>query len=398
MKRSGYSQRDLIKFNFASLDLNFTEFFGNSPPAVFVGRFGYPKVNVGVLSPVKKQENAYLLDNPKEWVKQELKDEDILKLRAQLINSRFQSNVKSFDNRLLGLSQEISMAHKPVDMEVFLKDKPKNILKMNNILSPLSNNANVRNIKLTENPKIKTKVEKVTSDYDLKSVEGIYKLYNKGVDENFLSKILSIGLLGLKKNRKLVPTRWSITATDDIIAKEILKEIRYYNEIDYQVYFSGYLGNYYLILFFPDIWGYELFEMEVPLKVNPWSKSGKFYATDYEDYFGRKDYAEETAGGYYACRIGVLEKLKELRKQGAVLVFRFITEEDRFPLGVWVCREATRMSLRNKINLKFDSTNGLLNYAIAKAKKEFGVDIGILLKKSKLLNRGKKHKRLSSFL
>ena len=398
MEKSGYSQRDLIKFNFSSLDLNSNEFFGNSPPSVFVGRVGYPKVNVGVLSPVRKDENSFLMDNPSEWVKQGLEDVEILKLRAQLVNARFQSSVKNFDNRLLDLSQEVGMASKPVDMEVFLKSKPKNMLRMENVTKPLSNNANVRNIKLTENPKIKSSVDKVTSDSDMKSVQGLYKLYSKGFDDNFLSKILSIGLLGVKKNRKLVPTRWSITATDDSLGKEILKDIRFYQEIDYQAYFSGYLGNYYLILFFPDVWGFELFEMEVPMKENIWSKHGKFYATDYEDYFGRKKYAEETAGGYYACKLPILEKLKNLKKQGGVLVFRFITSEDKFPLGVWVCRESTRMSLRNKVNYDFDSKESLLNYAKAKALKNFNFDIEILLKQSKLLSRARKQSRLSSFV
>jgi hypothetical protein len=397
MQKSGYSQRDLIRFNFSNLDLNSTEFFGNSPPSVFVGRFGYPKVNVGVLSPIEKKEESYLLDNPKEWVKQGLRDIDILKMRAELVNSRFQSGVKNFDGKLMELSQEVSMAHKPVDMEVFLKSKPKNITKMNNILSPLSNNADVRKIKLTENPKVKTIIEKTTSDSDLKSVEGLYKLYNKGVDEGFLSKILSIGLLGIKKNRRLVPTRWSITATDDTIAKEILKELRYYDYSDYQIYFGGCMGNYYMVLFFPDIWGFELFEMGVPLQKNPWSRSGNFYATDFEDYFGRKKYSQECAGGYYACRFGILEKLRQLKKQGAVLVLRFVTEEDRFPLGVWVCREATRMSLGNKVDIDFDSKDSMLNYVLAKAKKEFNVDISEIFKVSKLLQR-KRQVRLTSFL
>jgi DNA repair protein NreA len=398
MEKSGYSQRDAIKFNFSNLDLSSLDFFGNSPPAVFVGRFGYPKVNVGVLSPVQKEESSYLMDNPKEWVKLGLKDHEILKLRVQLVNARFQSPIKNFDNRLLNLSQEVGMAHKPVDMEVSLKNKPKNILRMENVAKPLSNNANVKNIKLTENPKIKTIVDKTVSDGDMKAVEGIYKLYNKGFDDNFLSKILSIGLLGKQKNRKLVPTRWSITATDDTIAKESLKEIRFYQEVDYQAYFSGYLGNYYLILLFPDVWGFELFEMEVPLKTNPWSKHGSFYATDYEDYFGRKNYTDECGGGYFACRIGILEKLNELRRQGGVLVFRFINNDDKIPLGVWVCREATRMSLRNKVNLDFDSKESLLNYAKAKVSKEFGVDLNYLLKVSKLMNRKSKQKRLASYL
>lgn len=399
MKRSGYEQRELIKFNFESLDLESNDFFGNSPPSVFVGRHGYPQVNVGVLSPVGSRKDACLMDSPQDWVKLKLKDEEILRLRAQLVNSRFKTRVKSsFNHRLLNLSQEVGMAYKPIEMEVQLKNKPINKLIMTNITNPLSNNANVRNIRLTENPRVKTSVEKTVSDVDLKSVEGLKKLYDKGVNENFLSKILSIGLLGLKKNRKLVPTRWSITATDDTLAKEMLKEVKFNESIDHtRVYFGGYYGNYYLIMFFPGVWSYELFEMGVPFRKNPWSKTGNFYAYDSESYGGRKKYTLETAGGYYACKFGVVEKLNELRKQGSVLVLRFITEEDRFPMGVWVCREATKISLESNF-IEFEDRDLALNYAKALVKKKFGQDISELLMISNVLNVVKTQKRISEFI
>jgi DNA repair protein NreA len=394
----GYSQRDLIKFNFESLDLDSNEFFGNSPPSIFVGRFGYPHVNVGVLSPVQTMKEAHLLDSPQDWIKLGLKDEEILKLRAKLVNSRFKSRVKNFDHKFMDLSQEIGMAHKPVEIEVELKNKPLSKFNLDRVNNPLSNNANAKNMKITENPKIKTVVDKTVSDIDLKSTLGLKKLYDKGVNENFLSKILSIGLLGLKKNRKLVPTRWSITATDDTVAKEILKKVKFNDSIDHtRVYFGGALGNYYLAIFFPGVWSYELFEMGVPFGVNPWSKSEKYYAYDNETYDGRKKYALETAGGYYACRLGIVEKLSELKKQGSILVLRFITEEDRFPMGVWVCREATRKSMESGC-IEFEDKDLAINYAKSLANKKFGVNISEIFETSKILNEVKTQKRISEFI
>ena len=397
MQKSGYEQREVIKFNFDNLDLNKNEFFGNSPPSVFVGRFGYPDVNVGVLSPVQTMKDAHLLDSPKDWIKLKLKDEEILKLRSKLVNARFKTRIKSFDHKFTDLSQEIGMAHKPVEIEVELKNKPLNKLKLDKIGSPLSNNANAKNIRLTENPKIKTIVDKTVSDIDLKSTLGLKKLYDKGVNENFLSKILSIGLLGLKKNRKLVPTRWSITATDDTLGKEMLKDVKFNDIIDHtRVYFGGNLGNYYLVLFFPGVWSYELFEMGVPFRENPWSKSGKYYATDCESFDSRKKYASETAGGYYACRIGIIEKLNELKKQGSVLVLRFITSEDKYPLGVWVCREATRTSMKSGF-IEFEDKELAINYTKSLVKKKFGQDINEIINISKVLNVVNTQKRISEF-
>ena len=55
---------------------------------------------------------------------------------------------------------------------------------------------------------------------EIKASEAIEFLYKNEFNEYTLSKILSVGVIGLAKNKKLVPTRWSITATDDILGKK----------------------------------------------------------------------------------------------------------------------------------------------------------------------------------
>jgi hypothetical protein len=45
-----------------------TDFSGSSP-APCVGRFGYPNINIGILSPPEIKENAWEYDAPKFWSK-----------------------------------------------------------------------------------------------------------------------------------------------------------------------------------------------------------------------------------------------------------------------------------------------------------------------------------------
>ena len=45
--------------------------------------------------------------------------------------------------------------------------------------------------------------------------EAVLNLYDAGVEISKIQKCFSIGMMG--KKRKLTPTKWSITATDDII-------------------------------------------------------------------------------------------------------------------------------------------------------------------------------------
>lgn len=387
-----------IKYDSLFKNILMEQFSGNSPPSVFVGSKTYPRLNVGILSPPEKIDNSWMFDSEKYWAEKEFSIKDILNLRSQLINSRFKSHIYDVrnSNRFLEMSQEIAMAYRPVDVEIELKKKIKILMDYDNINMPMGPRAELKNAVITENPKIHAKVEKVVSDTDLKANEAINYLYNNNFDESFLTKLLSIGTLGLKKNRKLVPTRWSITATDDTIGKNIREEILEYNTIDdYRLYYGNYLGNYYFIIMFPDTFSYELFEMYLPKSA--WNQSDEIaISTDYEDCFGRKKYASNTVGGYYAARIGILEKLKNIKRQASVLVLRFETPEYWASLGVWVVRMAARKSLINEPFI-FDSKEALLEktkelvFRILKFKADY------ILNQSILLKNLKQQKRLNEF-
>ena len=363
------------------------DFFGDSP-SPFIGRYGYPNVNVGILSAINYK-NKEELDNPKLWSQKEKNISEIVDIRSTLINSRFKSNIYSKQEKLNELAQEIGLASKSVEVEVNLKDKPHFRLNTYSHATPTGPNADLKKAKITENTKIHTKVDKVFSDTDLKATEAINYLYKSGIDENQLSQILSVGAVGLKYNRKLVPTRWGITATDDMLGKNRITEIKDFSTIDtYQVYFGNYLGNYYIILLFPEIWSYELFEMSIEHQNN--------YSTDHEPYHGRTKYSESCEGGYYTVRLAIVDKLKQMRKQSLALALRFITPEYNAPLGVWVTRESARKTLNSK-PLEFSSKGLMLTYLKHIIKKKFNYNVENLLKQSVLLNQLRTQKKLTAY-
>jgi len=363
------------------------ENFSTEGVAPFIGRYGYPYINIGILAPPEETQETWLYDAPKYWSYKNFQIPKIVEFRSSLINSREKISVKQ-RNKFLELNQEISMASKPVDVDINLKDKPRFRVNYDNYMAPTGPYATLKKAKLTENPKIDTKVQKVHYDTDLKANEALIYLYENNFDENFLSKILSVGNLGIGKNRKLVPTRWSLTATHSTLGNHLVKEVKKYNNTNYLAYFGGYLGNYYLILCFPEIWSYELFEMLVD--------SSK-YTTDYEPFEGRKTYAENTAGGFYTVRLGILEKLKELKRQGSVLALRFITGDYTLPLGVWVTLEATRKAMNSK-PIEFSSKDLILEYAKKLAIRKFNFDLENILKNSILLKSMKQQSKLIKFL
>src|SRR3989338_1541682 len=284
------------------------------------------------------------------------------------------------------------MASKPADLEINLEKVPRYLKEYDKISKPLLLSAPLKNIRITENPKIHTKVDKVFNDTDLKASEAINYLYNSGFDENFLQQLLTIGSLGLKKNRRLVPTRWGITATDDTIGKEIIKGVKNYNKIDdYRLFFNKYLGNYYFILLMPELFSYELFEYGV--------RNGEVKGewTDFEDYFGRKNYASNSVGGYYSVRLSVLEYLRRIKRQAGAFIIRFETEEYWANLGVWVTRSCARRAMGNE-SVSFHSRESALDFMRNFILNKTRIDVGHVFKKSRLLNYVKEQKGLKEFL
>ena len=379
-------------------DFKMSEDFSSQSPSVFVGHYGYPKVNVGLLSPPERKDDTWIYDAPRAWAKLGYKVPQVVDYRSSLINSRAKSDVKSASSasssgKIIEIAQEISQASRPVDVEVHLNKKPKVQTNFDPYVAPTGPNANAKSATITSNSHIKTQVQKRVDDTDLLSNKAVTELYGRGYDENFLSKLLSMGNLGIGKNRKLVPTRWSITAIDDNVGKDMLNQVKEYEPMEYSLFFGGYMGNYYIILVFEDAWQYELFETYMPNA--SWNQDNEVsYTTDYESFEGRKSYAYNTAGGYYAARLPIIEYFKKNKKQGCV---RFITGEYTCPLGVWVVREATRKSIEGKRHC-FETKEQMIEYAKFIAKKKFNFDLDVLLKESVIYDNVRKQMKLSAFV
>ena len=391
--------KKIAEVNFKYRDLgNISKLDSNSPPSIFIGsKLKYPIVNVGILSPLERDENAWVYDDMKYWADENFQIEDVVKLRDNLLNSRFQSRVSDvrLNKKFVQIAQEIATASKPVNIEIELKNRLRVGREKDKVITSMGMRAPLKKARITENVKINPKLDRVMND-EIKASEGIEILYKNNFSEYVLSKILSVGVLGLKKNKKLVPTRWSITATDDTIGKKLLEKIREYKWMEnFELFFGDFMGNQYVLLFFPGVWSFELFELYLPR--SSWNPSEQIKAsTDFETYSGRKEYAFNTAGGYYATRLAILEYLNSIKRQAGVLAIRIETPSYWAALGVWVVRESVRKALKNKV-MKFNSMNEILESAMKISKIKYNFDNFEILKQSKLLNQVKTQKNLKEW-
>lgn len=366
------------------------ELFGATPPAVFVGRYNYPNVSAGVMVPPETHDSSYL-DSPELWRQDNRTIMEVISYRNQLINSRFRAHVKR-RNTFLEHAQEVALSDRPVDTEARLRKAPSYRLQFTPSHLPISAHADLERFRLTENPSVPSKVDYLVGDTDAKSTTAIHELYESGISATHIQRLLSIGLLGKKLQRKMVPTRWAITATDSTLANTLQKKIRDCTTIDkVELYTSNYLGNYFTILLLPRAWQFELIESH--LKGSAWAPlQNAPIISDYESVFGRKTYASTTAGAYYAAKLAVLENLSNRKKQASALIIREITPDYFAPIGVWVIREAVRSAFET-----FPKTFETLDQALAHIKPKIRIPQKEILAQSKLLKNYRTQRTLQDY-
>jgi hypothetical protein len=321
---------------------------GSTAPSVFVGRSSYPDVSTGLLAPVGDEADADSYVTSGAWYRQGFSIEDVFEKRSGLLNSTRRATVDVEDvwDGFVGTQREVAVADRPVDVELGLEASPGFDLdgSLEDIAAPRGPRADAEAARLTENPHVPRAVEKTLSDDDWRAEGAITYLYRRGFDVYDVRDVLSVGALGRGEARRLVPTRWSITAVDDTVGQYLRGRIRNAPTVgETLVWHTRYVGNDYWIFAAPGDWEFELLELKAPGSIwNPDPDGDLYMAADREGYGGRTEYVEETSGAYYAARLGVLEELADRDRQAKVFVVRHATDAYWAPVGVWQIRESVR--------------------------------------------------------
>lgn len=336
---------------------------GSTPPSIVIGEKNYPKVSlIYNIPPGIKGEEAREYENPEGWWgKKSLSD--ILSLRSSLVSTILHDVNINEPEKLY--EKEIALAgisEKPVLSEA--QSEVKQILprlKFDGILIPRGPSIKAKDIKVDENPKIPKKIESLIFD-DVKAEEGVLELYSSGENYYRIITTFSLGLLGRKKNRRIVPTRWSITAVDQIVGNYLLSKVKEFDTISTTtVYYNSYLGNYFHIIFYPSRYSSIWIEIWYPFSL--WSN--ELVITDFsEDYWGEYEFLD---GGYMAARLAVIEKLNEMRRQAGVIIIREITSEYYAPVGNWHIRETVKKAYKIA---EFDDLQKAINFVNSRLKSD----------------------------
>ncbi len=393
--RSGVVYRNMkssafLKDYYRSRVLNMiegNEVYGSSPPDIFIGRAGYPNVYIGPLVPPTIGDTS-IMGIPEKWVGKSIAE--IVEFRSMLVRGMHRTNVNNADNgRVEEMIKELAISDRYELVRQEFSKRPDMRIRFDENTQPFGPSAVIKRMEL-EGGKVNQTLEKAYSDTDMTASTAMVELYSKGIEVSRIQKMVSAGTVGVGKNRRLVPTRWSITAVDDTLGKNNLKTVKDSEEFEeVLVYQNDALDNRWLIMMFPGSWEYELVEAWYPNTTWNRESSNIQIFSSYEPYKGRSKYAE-IGGCYYAARLASSELLLKMDRQAKVAILREAHSGYIMPVGVWNVREHVREALR-KEPLHFDSVGSAIEFI----GKRMAIPIPTWMENSNVLRQVTRQRRLA---
>lgn len=339
--------------------LDMTDIAGSSPPAVFVGRYGYPKVDIGPLVPGEFGD-TYEMDHPELWGGKSI--DEIVDFRFRLVRGRYRIDATDFakSGRIVEKVRSLALTERPLDVEAEFSDRPSGHIVLDSEVQPFGPSAHLERMSVGTG-RWERHIEKGFHDTDMKATDAVLQAYREGSYISDIQKAFSVGAFGEGPTRRFVPTRWSITAVDDIIGKDFLSRTRFYDPIgEYRVYYYEELDNRWAIVMLPTTWRFELIEAWYPgTSWNPMGREIEIVSSA-EFLKPRTKYAE-IGGCYYASRMAVNELLQRERHTAGVVICREAHPGYVMPVGVWNVRENVRRTLKT-IPMTFESLDGAFDF------------------------------------
>ncbi len=312
---------------YAQLAVKPASSYQGSSPSVFIGSYGYPGVRGG---PLLINDS----DHPPDWLSKGFDIDDIVGIRARTI--RGSSGIYHYSDNL----QEIALSSRPIDVDVSFEKPITFSLTFDGTVAPVGLSGAIKQMELIGSARVERAVDRVTSDTDLGATDACVTLMESDIDVYQTAKLMTAGLLG--RRRHFVPTRWAITAVDDILSVRMKKAIAAFHPLEeIQLFSTELFGNRIVCILVPGDWKYEMIEKWG--KHTLWGGDQDIIVQDREG-MKKKGYSP-ISGAYYSARLAVCEYLTRVRRSARVILVRSISSDYWAPLGTWVIREATRRAM-----------------------------------------------------
>lgn len=344
---------------------------GTSPPSVFIGSWNYPDIYAGPMV-TAAHGNTSLMDTPESWIPENKTQEEIIGYRLNLIRGKQRVNAGELNTSFIEKLQNISLSAASVESEAAFSCTPSGTA-FSEEHTPFGPSAPLDRFEI-ESGRWDRDLEKVFYDTDMKSADAVIDLHRKGILFSNIQKAFSAGTMGCGRNRRLVPTRWAITACDTTIGDHLLSEVRKCQVIDtWRVHEFSSLHNNYAVILMPTDWQYEWSEAFLHILGNE--------ELVFSDHEGRKKKTvySHLGGCYYSCKMAVLEALAREQKQAGAIILREALH-GYIPMGVFNVRENVRNAM-NQPSLEFED----IRAALAHISRKFTLPVSRFIEEGPLL-------------
>ncbi|MBI3842852.1 MAG: hypothetical protein HY295_06910, partial [Thaumarchaeota archaeon] len=142
---------------------------GSSPPSVFVGSYGYPRVSVGPMLPPLHGDTT-ILDLPEKWIGKSL--EEIVNYRLSLVRGIQNVPVSDPQGRFIESLQEVAMSTRPIDSDIEFTKQTLPVTTIDGESPPFGPIGQIKNAKFYSSSSDRT-IQKIFYDKDLLAQESV---------------------------------------------------------------------------------------------------------------------------------------------------------------------------------------------------------------------------------
>jgi hypothetical protein len=307
-----------------------------SPPGIFTESSRYPIMWAGVLGTVQPSEWLSIFDHPEAW--RGLDRKAILRMRQQLYRFVLPVDAKEMTpHSVVDSLQTVALSVSPIAIEVDSPHLPRSELKGIGGQSPMGQLIKCKSLEIVSNPEI-SRVAKRICDKDVPSAESVWQLLDYDYTLDQVARMMSVGLLGHKKRRRLVPLRSAYKAViDSYLTNAVMNLVESPLSSSIRLHASTLHGDSFTVLLRPGEPRVDYLRLESFNGLNTLRTSFEGLETQATDP-KTSVYADHARFSAYRNMIGNTES-------SHIVIFHQCRDPHNLILGPWVARAGVRYAL-----------------------------------------------------
>jgi hypothetical protein len=319
-----------------------------SPPGVFIETAKYPVLMAGVLASRQPSEFLSIFDHPDAW--QGLDREAILSMRKYLYRFVMPVNAREMSpSSTIKTLQALALSVSPVELEIEAPSLPAQDLKSVGALLPSSPIVHAQSLQLNSEPEI-SRVAKTVTEKDIPASDGIWKLLDYDYSLDFAVRLMSVGLLGRHKNRRMIPLKSAYKAVIDVfVNRAVMELIDAPSAQTSRIFTRDLFGDRFTVLMTPGEPRVDYVKLDMTRK--PMSRGVSIESTRHPGLDAKTSVFADHAR--YSAYCALLSE----RRTSHVTVFHLSRNTKNHVLGPWIARAGVKETLQTDPVLLEDREN-----------------------------------------